>query len=364
MTRFLWWCSGSVPEILKECPTEHGKHAGIGGAVLSTWCLATFAGGYAMYTMTDGSSWRILPAVLGGIIWGLVIFNIDRFLVSSLRKSGERTFRQVLTQELLPASPRILFAIVIALTIAEPLELRLFASEIAARVEANRDQLVAARQNSLRGVAGPQVTEWRRELSQLEAELAASRQRADTLQREYIEESDGRGGSQRVGAGPLTEIKRTEMERAAATFRALSAAQAPRRAELQRRLDESEAQIRTQLTAYRASLGAGYLARRQALTNLYDEQPGVAGAVWGIFLLMVMVEITPLLLEILGSFGPYDARLALAEDSVIAEAHFERKHRISLARHSYRAVWSALDPQMSIRPPSDRPSAVVDPSTG
>ena len=335
LTRALCWCSGSVPKLVSESWTEHAKLAGIGGAVLSTWVLASFAGGYALYTMIGPSPWQLAFSMAGGIVWGLIIFNIDRFLVSSLRKSDARSFRDIVRNELVPAVPRIAFAIVIAFTIAEPIQMRLFALEIEDRVEANRDQLVAGRQTALRGVAEPQSQVWKTELSQIDARLAASRERAETLQREYIEESDGRGGSQRVGDGPLTGIKRAEMERAAAEHRDLQAALTPRRTELQQRLDQAELDIRDRLTAYRAGLDSGYLARREALTNLYDERPGVWGAVWGIFALMIMLEITPLLLKIFAPYGPYDAKLSLAEEVAIREAHLERDYRIAAAEHHY-----------------------------
>lgn len=341
LTRFLWWCSGSVPGILAESPTERAKHAGLGGAVLSTWCLATFAGGYALYTMADGSEYRWLLSLAGGVIWGLIIFNIDRFLVSSLRKTGERSFTQVVRRELLPATPRIAFAVVIALTIAEPIELRLFAPEIEDRVDANRDRLVADRQASLRGLAEPQTVVWRTELTQIDADLAASQSRLERLQREYIEESDGRGGSRRVGDGPLTALKRAEMARTAAEHVALAARARPRRDELQQRLDAGDRDVRERLEAYRASLGAGYLARREALTELYEERAGVRGAVWGIFALMVMIEVTPLLLKIFAPYGPYDAKLALAEDPVVHGAQFEKEYRIAAARYHYQLAESA-----------------------
>lgn len=341
LTRFLWWCAGAVPEFLRDSPTERAKHAGIGGAVLSTGCLAAFAGGYALYTMADDSAWRLPIAMAGGLVWALVIFNIDRFLVSSLRKSGARSFGAVVRSELVPALPRLAFAVVIALTLAEPLELRLFSSEIEDRVDANRDRLVTARQTSLRGIAAPQAEVWRREMAAVDANLVASRQRLDALQRDYIEESDGRGGSRRVGDGPLTGIKRQEMERAAAAHERLSAESEPRRRELQRRLDEGDAAITAQLTAYRAALGSGYLARREALTELSHERAGVWGAVWGIFLLMVMVEITPLLLTIFGAYGPYDAKVAMAEQSEIREAELERDYRVDLATYHFERAREA-----------------------
>jgi hypothetical protein len=303
--------------------------------------LASTAGGYALYTMAGPSSSRVAVSILGGLAWGAIIFNIDRFLVSSLRKSEERSVRRVLASELLPASPRILFAVVIALTIAEPLELRLFASEIEARIEANRDQLIAARQQSLRQLAEPRDVSSRRELSQIDSELSTSRQRLELLRREYIEESDGRGGSGRVGDGPLTGLKRIELERTVAEHQDVERRLLPRRAALRQQLDAAESEIVAELRTYRQALGSGYLARREALTDLYNERPGVKGAVWGVFLLMVMVEVTPLLLKILGSHGPYDAKLAMSEESEIREAQFQREYRVSMAKYHYELTEKA-----------------------
>ena len=83
--KFLWWCAGAHQDLLKQFPSEHAKHSGLGGVLLATFVLASLAAGYAVYTVFD--NW--VYAIGFGIIWGLIIFNFDRFLVSTMRKYGE-----------------------------------------------------------------------------------------------------------------------------------------------------------------------------------------------------------------------------------------------------------------------------------
>src|SRR5215213_7824501 len=75
---FLWWCAGAHQDLLRQYPSEHSKYAGIGGVILATFVLAALAGGYAVYSVFGDWLWTMVFAV----IWGLIIFNFDRFLVS------------------------------------------------------------------------------------------------------------------------------------------------------------------------------------------------------------------------------------------------------------------------------------------
>jgi hypothetical protein len=67
-------------------------------------------------------------AILFGIIWGLIIFNIDRFIVTSTGK-GDGT-EKITWDEFKTAIPRIIMGMIIAITISKPIEIRMFQSEI------------------------------------------------------------------------------------------------------------------------------------------------------------------------------------------------------------------------------------------
>jgi len=140
ITRKLWWCAGADEYFLMKSPKQDRvKYAGIGGVVLCTGFLAMVSGGFAFYTAfgpkayamdkAEGASWWFSLLTLGfAFIWGLIIFNLDRFIVSSTGK-GDGTDKMT-GKEILNALPRILIALVLGFAISAPLEIRILKSEI------------------------------------------------------------------------------------------------------------------------------------------------------------------------------------------------------------------------------------------
>src|SRR5476651_1137263 len=124
ITRFFWFCSGAHIETLKKYPIEHNKYVGIGATIFFTALFASLSGGYAMYFVFNGSPFAVGFAILFGLLWGTAIFNMDRYIVSSIDKQGTTN------QQILQASPRILLAIMIGIVISRPLELKIFDKEI------------------------------------------------------------------------------------------------------------------------------------------------------------------------------------------------------------------------------------------
>lgn len=139
ISRFLWWCAGADEHFLKLSPMQDRvKYAGIGGIVLCTGLLAAFSGGFAFYTIfgPKGDAIDDLVVSLGtkfgalifGIVWGLIIFNLDRFIVSSTGK-GDGTDK-ITWREVGQALPRIVIALILGFAISAPLEIKILESEI------------------------------------------------------------------------------------------------------------------------------------------------------------------------------------------------------------------------------------------
>lgn len=129
LNRFFWFCSGAHISTLEKHSTEQNKYVGIGATIFFTGLFAALSGGYAMYFVFAGNPIAPLLAILFGIIWGLAIFNMDRYIVSSINKSG------TMGRQLLQATPRILLAIMIGIVISRPLELKIFNKEIKERLK-------------------------------------------------------------------------------------------------------------------------------------------------------------------------------------------------------------------------------------
>jgi hypothetical protein len=124
------------------------KYEGVGGIVLATAVLAFASGSYAFYTVfepkTEMALGRTLDdttlafALSAGLVWALVLFNIDRFIVSSAGK-GDGTDRITL-DELVHSLPRLLMALIIGVCISAPLEILILKPEIDAQLELEQNQ--------------------------------------------------------------------------------------------------------------------------------------------------------------------------------------------------------------------------------
>lgn len=127
--KFFWFCSGVDVDLLignyAEHPAplkaEYNKYIGVGTAVFFTAVFASISASFALSFMA-GSKWWI--CVIFGIIWGINIFFLDRYIVATMRKEDKKW------REILYALPRILIGLVFAFTISVPIELSLFGGKI------------------------------------------------------------------------------------------------------------------------------------------------------------------------------------------------------------------------------------------
>ena len=123
---FLWKCAGADSQILKYAPFyDHIKYAGIGGIVFATGLLAFISMSFAISYIFE----TLWASLLIGAVWGLIIFNLDRFLISATGKGdGKET---ISLSEIWPAGViRIMMAVILGITISAPLEVYIFRVEI------------------------------------------------------------------------------------------------------------------------------------------------------------------------------------------------------------------------------------------
>ena len=131
---FLWWCAGANKKILRQCPTEYAKYAGMGGTIFSTACMAALSGGYAISTVFENT----IISFLFGLFWGFVIiFNLDRLIVNTMYSDGKET---ISWKEFFSGLPRIIMAIFLGIVISTPLELKIYEKSIDAEIEKLKDQ--------------------------------------------------------------------------------------------------------------------------------------------------------------------------------------------------------------------------------
>jgi hypothetical protein len=152
----LFWKIAGADRYLLEKATyqDQIKYFCLGGIILATGVMATLAGGYAFYTIfspKNSDTLKNIPidvptvilSMFFGLIWGAIIFNIDRFIVTSTGK-GDGT-EKITWDEFKGAIPRIIMGAIIAITISKPVEIRIFQSEIDTELNLYQDSMATAR---------------------------------------------------------------------------------------------------------------------------------------------------------------------------------------------------------------------------
>lgn len=219
--RFLWKCAGGDRYLLERATySDQIKYMCLGGIVFATGALAGLAGGYAFYTIFEprGSAIEnpidtqtIFIAIFFGIVWGLMIFNIDRFIVTSTGK-GDGT-EAITIGELKSALPRIIMGMIIALTISKPVEIRMFKTEIDIKLREKQLEQQAEYQTKV------DRTYADREKLLINDFGKIDKQRDDLLSRikdyevQYRKETAEGMGGRSQGEGPVARALKTQQEK-------------------------------------------------------------------------------------------------------------------------------------------------------
>src|SRR5664280_2872627 len=156
----LCWLGGARPATLRYCPSEAGRFAGLGLAVLLTGCFGGAAATFATSFFLHKSMGRLWPV---GLVWGIAIANIDRLLIMM---AGTRR-RLAITIPL-----RLLLAVPIGLLIAEIILLQIFQPEENGIIN-DRQQTQATQQiASIEAVYQPKITGDQTAITQLQQQIA------------------------------------------------------------------------------------------------------------------------------------------------------------------------------------------------
>lgn len=303
LQRFFIFCSGADTDILDTCSSgEKTKYAGIGATVFFTALMAFIASGYALYTVFD----NYFSAIFFGLIWGLLIFNLDRFIVSTIKK------RDSFFDEFLQATPRLILAVIIAIVIAKPLELKIFEKEINQVLLEEKNKMTLQNKDQLALQYTPAVNELQANITNLKNEIQEKEAVVDTLYETYIAEAEGRKGTELLGKGPVYKEKREKHDAALIELQSLKETNS-------NKIKLAEEQIVTINNNYQSKVTEtqpvidgfdGLMARVNALNKL----PWLPS--FFIFLLFLAIETSPILAKLLSPKGVYDIELETQEKSI------------------------------------------------
>ncbi|MCB0642559.1 MAG: DUF4407 domain-containing protein, partial [Phaeodactylibacter sp.] len=290
LKNFFLFCSGAELKVLifrEECHIEHNRYVGIGASVLFTalFAFATFS--YAMH-MIFGNIWT---AMLIGLLWGAFIFNLDRLIINSSRSS---------------MLIRIPVAVLLALSITVPFELKIFEKEIDHELKLLGQEILQEQEAAIRDRYAYQITENQEKIDGYKSEIAEKQTRYDALIASANLEGDGTGGSGNRGLGPVYEAKKKTADAAFADLEST-------RTNLQPQIDS--------LTAYKQTLISerdhtiqeerstfsydGFVPRLKAFHLIRNEEEVFWASIL-ITLLFLAVELAPILVKMMFKEGSYE----------------------------------------------------------
>ncbi len=304
LQRFFIFCSGADTQILETCSNgERNKYAGIGATVFFTAVMAFIASGYALYTVFD----NIYTSIFFGLIWGLLIFNLDRYIVSTIKK------RDNVRSELLQAAPRIILAIIIAVVISKPLEMKIFEKEINQVLLEEKNAMTLANKEQLALQYVPTVERLNQEIAGLKAEIAAKETETNALYDTYISEAEGTAGTGLLGKGPVYKEKREKHDAYLAELNQLKETNAIKIKDLENQIAVLGADYKTAVSDSQPIIDGfdGLMARINALGKL----PWLPS--FFIFLLFLAIETAPIIAKLLAPKGEYDYKFE-EQESVVA----------------------------------------------
>ena len=335
LMRALWSCAGADSYILERSTyTDHVKYACLGGIVFATGFMAAMAGGYAFYiifeprgeaitTALDGGSHlpTSIMATIFGIIWGLIIFNIDRFIVASTGK-GDGT-EAVTWSEIKSAIPRILMGMIIAITISKPVEIRMFQTEINVELQKRISEKLVETQKLAEKNFRPAIEEFQGRISECKQEIAEKKEEHRIAELAFQKEMDGEGGTGSRGIGPISAQKKVLADRKLVELKEIQGVKGEEIDELKIELAAADKKLKLEKGKAEVTGNSlnGLLARIQIAHD-------IAG--WGITLfitlLFMAIELTPIFFKMMLIKSPYDFMSDNIKSLLKAEQGIEIKY--------------------------------------
>ncbi|GAB3596163.1 DUF4407 domain-containing protein [Microbacterium tumbae] len=380
---------GADGEVLDRVPGETPRFVQMFFVLAGTALVSAISMLLALTTGVQAAIWLAVPLAL---VWALIIFNLDRFLTSTMSST-----RNVLKLIAL-AIPRVIMAAIIGFVVAEPLVLQIFHNDIAREVAATNIVQAQSDQEALDSgpekqaldeasarlaelenqaatgiVAGTDATSASESAAQatvddLTAKMAEQQAVIDSARALYQCELTGEGAGEVPGctgvsgSGASSDAARAQLAQAQQTYDGLAeqlrvangelatagtaakestaASEAQNRSSAEAQLPAAQTTYDSALAAYNARAEAvaqgnagaiGLLSQISGLNRLAEKEPTIFWAHWLIAALFFMIELLPVLVKVLTSYGDpslYEKAAAIrkqvALDRVTAEGFRDR----------------------------------------
>ena len=338
LMRMFWKAAGADQYLLERSTySDQIKYFCLGGIVVATGAMAALAGGYAFYTIFEpkgdalddlheiGKRTRdiihfptLITSVFFGLIWGMIIYNIDRFIVTSTGK-GDGT-EAITKQELISAIPRIIMGMIIALTISKPIEIRMFKSEIDKRLATEQEKYLREQDSTTTIEFDSKIHPFLKESDSLKKANENLRLEIQNQRRRLEDEAAGLLPPNPAGRGPAWQDKKENLDKMEAEFLITKVSNENRIKELKPKIEDLEQnkKIKFRDNIKKKNSMDGLLFRIK-----YAEEEAGPWISLFITLLFMVIELTPIFFKMMLIKGPYDYMDDNIKDLARAESGIE-----------------------------------------
>lgn len=317
-TELLWWLSTAEKEILVDSVIDRNRYRIIGMTVLATWLFATFTWTYFFSTIVDS----LFLAVALGIFMGFIILTIDRALIKGINKFNKNKITPLLFRGLLAAT--------IGTFMAQPAVLYMFDKEIKLQTSLDNEKKRLQKREELDILYKNRKDELLKQKTALQKEDASKYDDVNKARQAFIAETDGSGGTGKIGIKDIALAKRNEYQKLDAEYQQLQKVDQPKLDSIESELSGIEGNIKRDEQLFTNYLNDGFLTRVDALNNLMKNNSALQFRYYLIVFILMLIELMPVIAKTMLPAGSYDEKAYLREAMEKELAHTNMKREQDL----------------------------------
>lgn len=317
---FLWWLATAEKEIIADCVVDRNRYKIIGMSVLATWAFATLAWTYFFSTLTDNP----FLTIGCGLFMGFVILSIDRALIKGVNKFNKNKIAPLLFRGLL--------AMTIGTFMAQPVVLYMFDKEIKLQTSLDNEKRKLIKRQELDDLYKERKAELLQQKNDIQKGLDKKYAEVSNARENFIKETDGSGGSGKVGIKDIAIAKRNEYEKLNNDYQLLQNNETEKLNDINKELNGIETDIKKEEAVFTQFLNDGFLTRAEALNNLIKSNSALQFRYYLIIVILMLIELMPVIAKFMLPTGTYDEKVRLREglEKQIAEANIASEKEIKL----------------------------------
>lgn len=318
-TEFLWWLSTAEKELLNDCVVDRNRYRIIGMTVLATWIFASLA--WTCFFTTIISGQFIIAAVLG-LFMGFVILSIDRALIKGITRSSRR--------KVTPLIFRGLLALTIGTFMAQPVVLYMFDKEIRLQTSLDNELRKKQKQQELETFYRGQQQQLKQQSLAIKKELDDQYAAVSAARNNFLAETDGSGGTGKVGIKDIAIAKRNEYQKLDADYQRMLKDRQPKLDSAEAALKRIDESILAEQEKFSSFFNDGFLTRITALGNMLKNNEALQFRYYLIVFILMLIELMPVIAKTMLPAGSYDEKVALREAMEIEIAQSNTRKEMQL----------------------------------